>query len=385
VSQRATRDPLGACPSLIRGLLLAARWAGRAPAEGIDARSAPVAAPLRGAVDGLRAGVDLNESWTAIAALREEAFASLTLHWLAQEPPRRIDDVLDLHWSWLEPELRDWPPHELVWFLLHVPPRASAQELLRAFYPKIQSVLNQPLAEVEPPPALLAVLRRRLYSRFLLRLEDGGEASATASASASVQRAGLGATASARAFLSLDRSMLHLLVQEAGLHTIALAGGEHPASDLAPRMAELVASEPTRLQRLYKKGLAKPVGSSGEGADPEIAAAHAAARAEASEDLTVALDGLGPTREGDLVGLAGLRLLARGLAGESPILCRNLAQRMNAPAATRFLAWREETEAAPGADGKRARRDEARQELARRLGVVLSRGASRTAAGRLDA
>lgn len=354
---------------------MAARWAGRAPSEQIEARSAPV----RPCAD-----VDWNESWAAMAALRDEAFASLTLHWLSQEPPRRIDDVLDLHWSWLEPELRDWPPHELVWFLLHVPPRASAQELLRAFYPKIQSVLNQPLAEVEPPPALLAELRRRLYSRFLLRMEDGAEASTAASA----QRVGVGATASARAFLSLDRAMLHLLVQEAGLHTIALAGGENPTTDLAPRMAELVGSEATRLQRLYKKGLARPVGSSGEGADPEIAAAYAVARTEAAEDLSVALDALGPTREGDLVGLAGLRLLARGLAGESPVLCRNLAQRMHAPAATRFLMWLEDVAGPTGVGADAAagvRRDAARQELARRLGVVLSRGVSRTAAGRLEA
>ncbi len=326
-------DRLDSATSLARGFLLASRWAGDSPSDDAHERIP------------ILADADLAKEHEAIGLLPDDRRAALGVVWLSREKPARIDEALDLHWSWLADELRDENP-ALVLQLLGALRPGLAKETLRALWSGLRQTKSSDLEIGHPAPALAAHLRRWVFSCFALVAErERGERSLAA-------------------VLFLGKRDLYLLVQDVGLRSIARAGGGGGREEILRLLQAQGGAEATRISKLLQKNAAE----NASGSDSEESDDPAEVRASALVRRAVeASSGSG----GDLVGLVGIGTLALALSSEPRSFAVQIAQRMTKEVGSRLVEWRDEHAA-----GDDEGRDESAAEVLERLANVLSRSAS---------
>lgn len=322
-------DPLDALPSPVRGYLAAANWAGAAltPADveriaahrtGANATTARTTTAQTTTAHPTTAA-EIEGAYAYLQALSPALQAEAPRRWAENEPPVRIDDQLDLHWSWLPDRLAQDPPALIVFALREVRPEL-AKETLRALWSRLRTANASELEVAAPAPALAAHLRRRLFSAFALLSEKPR-------------------TGGLAALLALGKKELHLLVYDLGFSEITVAAGTSGSPELAELLRGFEGADATRLQRIFVKGQPPRPGTTLPEPGSEAALSAERRRAEATENVRSAYAASG--QKDDFVGYVGLRRLAAALASDPRDWCRHLGQKMKHPEARLLLEWRD--------------------------------------------
>lgn len=322
------RDRLDERTSFGRGFLLASQWAGVPPASDVAGR-----------VSALE-GQDPAREYEAVSLLPADRRSALGSVWLGMEPRGRIDEALDIHWTWLAEELKGEPPVLVLHFLGTVK-SDLARETVRALWSTLRTAGGDELEIARPSPVMAASLRRSFFSRFALAAEREREGAASA-------------------LLLLSRRELYQVVQDAGLQEISRIGGRDRSRELLRLLKGYRGVETARISRmLAEEGTGGAEGA--EGAPPETR--------RAVELVGRAVEETGG--EGDLVGLVGIGKLAIAISAEPPRLVKMLAARMSRAAGTALIDW-----TARFAREERGDREATANEIMERMGTILSRESS---------
>ncbi len=325
-------DLLESCSARAKGYLLAAFHTGSDPSPSIA-----------GTLSGI-SGQPMAEAFAILSSLPPEQRGALAERWHREEPAR-VDDWVDLHWTWLVEPLEK-EPFPLALLLLRELRPGLAKETAKALAVK-KPAGGEGLDLKRLPAPLAAHLRRSLFSRFL----RGGGAP--------------GEPAEGGALLSLSRRELYLLLQDVGtVEVIRVAG--HQSHDLLRRLRgfrEKDREETVKLLTAFGKA-AEEAGPEGEEAAGKGGAGAAAGRSLAcvEEALAGASDGE------DVVGLTGLSRIALALADRPRDAALSVARKMLRPWGERLLAWRDRYFEA-GAEGG----GEASREVADRIMKIRER------------
>lgn len=348
-------DPLDQLPSFARGQFLAARAAGTTfSPEGIERLAEQLAARevKDGAARSPAASVaNLAELWAQFESLPGDSLAAIAERWAKDDAPIRIDDRMDLHWSWL-PELFEGEPAALIVFALREVRADLAKETLRAHWSRLRSVPASDLEVAEMSPELASFLRVRLFSNFVLLVDKKRNGPLTG-------------------LLTLGKKEMHLLVYDLGLQEISIAGGREGSPELAQLLEKYDGAESTRLLRIFRKGQTPPVGYVAPEPDTPEAAREERRAQEAADNVRAAFEAAG--NEGDLVSFLGLRRLATALSADPRDYCRYLGQKMQRAQALQLVAWRDALAAEPAGEDTLTARTELAAEIVRRLGSIVLR------------
>ncbi|MEZ4649846.1 MAG: hypothetical protein R3E97_13875 [Candidatus Eisenbacteria bacterium] len=273
-----------------RGFLLASDWADETPDSSVAER-----VPRLG-------GEDMKMLYRAFRALPAESRRAFRTTWAKRDRLRRIDEAVDLHPSWMVETLKDEPPALFLLALGELEPDL-ARSVLRELWPKKRPRAEDALGEISPlSPSLAGAFRRWLFERWVHLPSTSSASTGTPARSGTDASSGAPAPGGAQdgmsALLALDAGQLWLLAQEFGRKALADHGGrltpDHPSKD--GRLAFAASAD-----------------------------------------------------DNERIGLLGLRLIARVLAGFPRDYALHIAQRIALPVARPFLDWRDEFAALRGA------------------------------------
>jgi len=339
-------DLLESCSPAAKGYLLAALRSGAEANPSLSERL-PV---LR--------DQPIAEALSILASLPAEQTAALADRW-QRAAAVRIDDSVEVHWTWLvEPLERE--PFPLALLLLRELRPGLAKETAKALVARNRAAAGGDLDLKRLPAPLAAHLRRRLFSRF--PLSPGGEEG----------EGGSGVAA-------LSRRDLYLLLQDVGTVEIVRLAGDR-SHEVLRRLRGFRAEERVEtvdLLRAFWKGASKAAAGAeeeSEGSEEER---------ETEREIVLRLErveeALEHASEGeDVVGLVGLSRVALALAGAPRRAALVVARKMLRPWGERLLAWRDRF-SETGAGGAAA----AAAEIEERIGKIRARAAGgRESAGR---
>lgn len=339
------------CKSFTRGFLLASRWAGVRPTDGVAKRLPKLGDEPAGAL------------YDAMGELPKASRAALEKEWVKREARRRLEDALGLHWTWLVDVVEDEPAPLLLMALGEIEP-TIAKEAFRHLWPKKKSQSNE--VDVTPlSPAMAGHLRRYLLARFALQGEREQKSDKLA------------------ALLILDRRDVWMLVQDMGRATLTELAQSHNRAALDRLLQRVPGTRSARIRRMLDALEPRDGFLDATSSDVRAGASKGAAESESSsgeddetnpvkrglDDLDAAM--VVAQSEGELFGLVGLRKLARGFADRPREHCLSLAQKMARHVAKHLIAWRDE-----GAARGETANDAAIKEIVDGLGAALARGAS---------
>ncbi len=322
------RDRLDERTSFARGFLLASHWAGLPPGGNVTSR-----------IPALE-GQETEKEYEAVSLLPPDRRSALGSVWLGMERRSRIDEALDVHWTWLAEELKDEPLTLVLQFLGTVRPDL-ARDTVRALWATVRSAKTDDMEIERPSPVMAAHLRRHFFSRFALVAEREREGAVGA-------------------LLLLSRRGLYQVVQDAGLQEISRIGGQDKSRELLRLLKGYRGVESARISKMLDEE-----GKGGaDGAEDALPG-----RNRAVELVGRAVEATGG--EGDLVGLVGIGKLAIALSCEPARFVRMLACRMSRPVGTLLIEW-----AARFTGEEREDREEVANEIMERMGTILSRESS---------